>query len=107
MFRSHLTYIAYRPKKSGTNSGTSGFRLPSSLAACSAFELFGSVSGCIEEAFRGIRKFRGVGGGGTQVSVADAMIGTTGIPNTGCKLFGVIAPALTGFGVAVESKRIK
>lgn len=88
------------PKKSGTNSGTSGFKFPSSLA-CS-FVLFGSDSGCIE-AFEGIRKFRGVGGGGTHDSVADAMIGTTGIPYTCCKLFDVIATALTGFVVAFES----
>lgn len=73
--------LQYQPKKSGTNSGTSGFKFPSSLA-CSAFvlfALFGSDSDCIE-AFKGIRKFLGVGGGGTHVSVADAMIGTIGIP---------------------------
>lgn len=79
-----VIFIRDSPKKSGTNSGTSGFKFPSSLA-CSvfvllaAFKLFGSDSGGTD-AFIGIRKFRGVGGGGTQESVADAMIGTTGIP---------------------------
>lgn len=66
------------------------------------FALFGSVSDCVD-AFKGIRKFLGVGGGGTHVSVADAIIGTTGIPYTGCKLFVVMATALTGFAAALES----
>lgn len=92
------------PKKSGTNSGTSGFKFPSSFA-CSLFvlfALFGSESGGIE-AFKGIRKFLGVGGGGTHVSVVDAIIGTIGIPYIGCKLFDAMATALTGFVVALES----
>lgn len=98
------------PKKSGTNSGTSGFKFPSSLP-CSvfvllpSFTLFGSDPGGID-AFIGIRKFRGVGGGGTHESVADAMIGTTGIPYTGCILFGVMAAAaLTGADDGLESMR--
>lgn len=103
------------PKKSGTNSGTSGFKLPSSLA-CSSFvlftaiELFGSDSGGCIDGFIGIRKFLGVGGGGTHVSVADAIIGTRGT-YTGCRPFGEMtfafaaaAAALTGFVDALESE---
>lgn len=37
------------------------------------------------------RKFRGVGGGGMQVSGADAIIGMTGIPYIGCAVSGTLA----------------